>query len=270
MSLALQWGYTDPYRVSEGFIYFDAVTSISKTFNGAVSSNPIDGGGLISDHFTQDNPTIKISAVISGVDISFKGRNVVDRDSHVPDNNSSPPEAVKISSGGRELIKFLPDTIGQFFTPNNPSIVLAAQSPDTLQQIQASLEQAFQNPTTSRLYYYDRGNLLNKFEDNLIITSIDFTEDVDSGDGLYCEISLEKVTFAFSESVEISANIQAKEVSQDLKDKAAATENKGTADSTPVDTPPRKSTIAKGIDAGKDVLATAAEYLPDSVVTGEP
>lgn len=267
MSLALQWGYTDPYRVSEGFIYFDAVTSISKTLNGSVSTNPIDGGGLISDHFTQDNPTIKISAVISGVDISFKGRNVVDRDSNVPDNDSAAPKAVTISSSGSGLTKFLPDVVGQFFTPNKPSIVLAAQSPDTLQQIQASLEQAFQNPTISRLYYYDRGNLLNKFEDNLIITSIDFTEDVDSGDGLYCEISLEKVTFAFSESVEVSKDIHSRLMSQDLKDKAAATENKGTADSTPVETPPRKSRAAALYDAGEDVVIGTgkklSEYIPD-------
>lgn len=267
MSLALQWGYTDPLRVSEGFIYFDAVTSITKTLNGSVSTNPIDGGGLISDHFTQDNPTITISAVISGVDISFNGRNVVDPDGYVPDNDSAAPKAVTISSSGKGLTNFLPSGVGQFFKPSKPSIVLAAQSPDTLQQIQASLEQAFRNPTISRLYYYDRGNLLNKFEDNLIITSLSFTEDAESGDGLYCELSLEKVTFAFSESVEISRDIQARALSQELKDKAATTENKGVVDSTPVDTPPEKSKLAAAYDAGEDVVLGSgkklSEYLPD-------
>jgi len=51
MSIAIQWGYTDANAailpLTQGFIYFDAVTAFTKQLSGTVSKNPIDGGGNI-------------------------------------------------------------------------------------------------------------------------------------------------------------------------------------------------------------------------------
>lgn len=246
MSIAIKWGFTTGYEFSQGFIYFDAVTSFEESLTGAVSSHPIDGGGTITDHFTRENPRFSMSAVISGVDISYHGRVVEDDVGNQALNSSSSPDAVKINSKSNSLLKFIPDTVGQFFTPSKPMIVMAVQPPETIQQVKETLEGYFLNPSSIQLFEYDLGYLKLKPKDNLIMTSISFKEDAESGDGLYCDISFEQVTFTDTQTTQVPLGISKALVSEEIADKAAATNNKGTQDST---TTPR-STAAGIVDSG--------------------
>ena len=232
MSLAIKWGYDNPDAISQGFLYFDAVTSFSESLTGTVSSHPIDGGGTITDHFTKDNPRFTFSGVISGVDISYHARSVVDDIGNESLNSTDAPNAVKINVSNNPLFKFIPDSIGQFFTPSSPSIVMAAQSPDTLESIRDNLREGFSDPSPVQLFIYDFGNLKTKPIDNLIMTSLDFKEDVDSGDALWCDITLEKITFTTTETTQIPRGIASALVAADMKDKADAVSDKGTQDSS--------------------------------------
>lgn len=232
MSLAIKWGYDNPDAISQGFLYFDAITSFSESLTGAVSSHPIDGGGTITDHFTKENPRFTFSGVISGVDISYHARSVVDDIGNTSLNSTDVPEAVKINSSNSALLKFVPDNIGQFFTPTSPSIVLAAQSPETLESIRDNLREGFLDPSPVQLFLYDLGNLRTKPIDNLIMTSLDFKEDPDSGDALWCDVTLEKVTFTTTEATQIPQGITSALVAADLKDKADSMKDKGTQDSS--------------------------------------
>ena len=49
--------------------------------------------------------------------------------------------------------------------------------------------------------------MLNKVINNLVITSIQFNENPDTGYGLYCDISLEQVTFATLKLTEIPRDV---------------------------------------------------------------
>ncbi len=255
MSIAIKWGFTTGYEFSQGFIYFDAVTSFEESLTGSVSSHPIDGGGTITDHFTRENPRFTMNAIISGVDISYHGRVVQDEDGNEALNSSASPDAVRINSKSNSLLKFVPDTIGQFFTPSKPMIVMAAQTPDTIQQVKETLEGYFINPSSIQLFEYDLGNLKLKPRDNLIMTSISFKEDAESGEGLYCDISFEQVTFTNTQTTQIPLGVSKALVSEEIADKAAATDNKGTQDSTVK----KQSTLAKNVDEGKNIIVTASE-----------
>jgi hypothetical protein len=232
MSLAIKWGYDSYDSPTQGFIYFDAVTSFSESNSGSVSSHPIDGGGTISDHFTRDNAKFTFSGVISGVDISYHARLVEDDIGNEPPDSTDTPSAVVINSKKNPLLKFIPDAVGQFFTPSKPSINTLVQAPETLEKIREDLRNGFSDPSPVQLFIYDLGNLRTKPIDNLIMTSITFKEDPESGDALYCDVNLEQVTFVYTYKTQIPLNIQKALVAQDIKDKADATADKGAQDST--------------------------------------
>ena len=49
-------------------ILFDAVTRFSLSHVGTVSENPVERKASVSDHFTHNNPEIRISAVLSNAE----------------------------------------------------------------------------------------------------------------------------------------------------------------------------------------------------------
>lgn len=237
MTLALQWGYDRtaiPLPKSQGFIYFDAVTVFTRSYTGSVTKHPIDGGGLITDHFTKENPVITLSAVISAVDISAKQIGVEDYEGNTPTNTRFVQEPVKISGTDNKFYKLIPATVGQFFKPKNPDIVLAPQTVDTIEQIKDLLISLFEDRVELvKLFEYDNGNLRKKPIDNLVLTSFSIKEDANTGNALECDITLEQVSFATSKKTQVPQSVSSALVSADLS-KAAASENpKGKEDSTP-------------------------------------
>jgi hypothetical protein len=263
MSIALQWGYYDSDTnppLTQGFLYFDAVTSLRKSLTGSVSKNPIDGGGNIADHFTRENPIVNLSGVISGVDISSKYKNIQDPNGNTPTNIKAAPAAVKVNSSSNPLLDLLPASVGQFFRPSAPAIVMAAQSSETLKTIQQQLESLFSDGAVQlvTLYEYYGNNLKREPLENLVMTSLSFTDTPETGNALTCEITLEQVTFSSAKKAQIPENISAALVSEDLADRASGTDNMGKQDSTVQDgTPPlltrdpSASMIYRGVTFGQ-------------------
>ena len=229
MSLAIQWGYDNAEVGSLGFIYLDSVQTLKESYTGSVSKHPIDGGGNITDHFTKENPTVSISAVISGVDISVGLIDMQDYNGYSPTNVRNAPDSVKVNSTDKSLVSLLPASIGQFFTPQKPKVVLAAQPADTLRAIRDNLKELFtQNKIQLvKLYEYQGATLRHKPLENLVCTALVFNEDVNSGEGLYCDITLEQITFASYKKTTIPNNIRLAGISSE------ATSDKGKVDSTP-------------------------------------
>lgn len=238
MSIAIQWGYTnanaDVLPLTQGFIYFDAVTAFTKQLSGTVSKNPIDGGGNISDHFTRDNPIINISGVISGVDISTKWKRIADENGNTPTNIKSIVDPVRINSNSNPFVDLIPASLTQLFRPTSPSISLAAQSSETIVAIQEQLESLFEDGKIQLITLYEYlGNTLKRRPlENLVLTNIRFNTTPESGSALFCELTLEQVRFSKIRKAQIPKNVRDSLVAQDLKNKAATTVNGGKADST--------------------------------------
>jgi len=208
MSLALRYGEVGDE--DSFFVYFDAVTAYSRSFSGSVTKHPIDAGASVVDHFVKESPVITLSAVITGVDVSTGSFNIRDLEgSNTPYNVRQAPDPVVVSSTDNSMLaKLIPASVGQFLPDNEPDVTLADARSSVLSQIRSQLEDLIVgvriSPVTGRfenninivkLYEYD-GTTLTKVINNLVVTAINFTESPDSGEGLYCDITLEQVQFA--------------------------------------------------------------------------
>lgn len=267
MSLAIKWGDNDPEN--GGFIYFDAVTAFTQDFTGQVTKHPIDGGASITDHFVKENPKFTLSAVITGVDVSSGSYNIVDENGTSPFNVRPAPTAVSVTSTDNSILsKFIPDSIGQFLPDQTPEVTMDSERSSVVDQIADLISELVSgvrinnqtgefenNINLIKLYSYKR-NLLNKVINNLVITSVRFNEDANTGDALYCDITFEQVSFAELRLTTIPAY-----VTQPMASQAAGRRSEGKVDSTESDpdnpaTPEeqRKSTAVKAWESGESTF----------------
>lgn len=241
MSLAIEWG--DSSIQDGGLIYCDAVTSYTQNYSGQITKHPIDSGGLVTDHYIRSNPIFTIGAVITGVDISTGTYLIQDLDGNSPYNSNEAPNAVSVNSTDQSVLKkFIPDSIGQFLSDDQPEVVIDSRRTDLIEQIRQALidltsgvifnEKTGQfDPSIQlvRLFEYDN-TLLRKVINNLVMTKITFKEDANTGYALYCDITFEQVTFAF-----LKKTVIPKDVQDSLKKKSSSKASKGKQDSTPQD-----------------------------------
>lgn len=239
MSLAIKWGSQDTPNDPSGMIYFDAVTMYVQEYKGQVTKHPIDSGASITDHFIKDNPIYSISGVISGADFSPIPYTIRDQEGGSVINARQQPASVSFNNSSSGLLQFLPDSIGQFLTVGLPTPVLQEEvrtdltyeilAKDLIKNVLDGLRYNTKTKKTEsfiqliELYEFD-GNNLRDIVDSLVITNFKIQEDVDTGDGLYFDITLEKVQFATLEKAEIPAGVI-----------AAIKKNKGKQNSTPKD-----------------------------------
>lgn len=237
MSLALRWDDTN----GGGFIYLDSVTLYSQDYSGKVTSHPIDAGGTVTDHFIKSNARYKISAVISGIDISTGTYLIQDAEGNYAYNSNLPLTPVSVNSTDSSVLrKFIPDSVGQFLSDPTPEVVTDTARTDLLDQIRDGLisltSGEILNPETGEfnpsiqlvnLYEFD-GYKLNRVINRLVMTGLNFRETPDTGYALYCDFSFEQVTFASLKKTTIPQDVQSS-----LKKKASPKAAKGKQDSQP-------------------------------------
>lgn len=267
MSLSIKWG--DEAPESSGFLFFDAVTVYTQNYSGKLTQHPIDGSGLISDHFVRSNPVITISAVITGVDIST-GTFLISNpeNTETPYNAQVAPAATSVNSTDGSLLRqFIPNSISQFLPDTVPEVVMADSRDNILEDIRDMLirlvysgkkyndiTQQFDSVIQSVKLYEYQGNVIVRqlpaFEnEHLVITDVTFKEDANSGFALYCDIRFEQVEF-----VSLQKTVIPKDVAASLNKKAPTNSNKGKVDSTeePVpeanpDTDPERDQYSKTV-----------------------
>jgi hypothetical protein len=233
MSFGLRWG--EDNEEGGGFIWFDAITANVESYRGQVTRHPIANGGSVSDHFIRENPTITLSVVITGFDISQGSYLIQDLVGNSPYNVNEAPNAVQVNSTDQSVLtKFIPDSIGQFLADTSPEVIMDTQRLqvlDTVREYMINLMSGFiysdakqkfvPNIQTVRLFEYNK-TLLKKIINNLVITNMVFKEDANSGEGLYCDLTFEQVTFA-----SLKKTIVPKDITNSLKKKAAPKVSKG-------------------------------------------
>jgi hypothetical protein len=236
MSFALRWDDNS----GGGFIYLDAVTAYTQNYRGKPTAHPIDAGGTITDHFIRSNPTFRVSAVISGVDISTGTYLIRDLEGNAPYNAELPPNPVSIQSTDQSVLsKFLPNSVNQFLSDQTPVVVIDEQRADLTQQIRDALisltsgevldqETGRFQPDIKllKLYEYD-GTRLTRVINRLVMSDLIFRETSESGGGLFCDFSFEQVSFANLKQTQLPTDVQ-----QSLKKKASVKASKGKQDST--------------------------------------
>lgn len=279
MSFALGWEGDEIQ--GGGLLFFDAITSWNRSYTGQVTKHPVNSGANITDHFVKNNPIFTMSAVISGVDVSVapdtlrtESESAEGGAGDKPYNTRKAPAGVSVGSDSSLLMKYIPNVIGQFLPDKLPEVTMEEPRQDTAEEIQdilVSLQSGegfslitgiYQtNIRAVNLYETDGGvTLVKKLPASnsfLVITSINFKEDPDSGYALFADITFEQVTFATSKKVKLDPDV----VAADQKSRAAEKKGQGKVDSTETDaeTPEvlpadRQSVAKKALESGKSIL----------------
>lgn len=243
MSIALRWGLDENGQTSAkaGFLYFDAVTAYTQTLNGTVTKHPIALGGNITDHFIRENPRFTLSGIITGVDISTQSYLIQDLDGNSPFNVFEPLDPVSVNSTDQSVLqKLLPDSIGQFLPDTTPEVVVAEGRESYIETIKSYLADLMSgfiyneftggfDPDIQLVQLFEYQDvLLRRIASNLVITSMNFKEDPNSGEALFVDLTFEQVTFAFLKRTTVPKDVVAA-----LTKKASTKNDKGKVDSTP-------------------------------------
>ena len=268
MAFALGWS---PDELNAGgLLFFDAITSWNRSYTGQTTKHPVDSGSSITDHFVNNNAQFMLSAVLSGTDISTSTSALQDANGDIPYNARVAPAEVLVGSEDQSLLmRFVPNVLGQFLPDTLPQIVVDDFRSDTTEEIQDILVNLqsgegvnqitgqFETLIRPVVLYETNGfqSLVRKLPaDNnsyLVITAINFREDTESGFGLYCDITFEKVRFANLKKVQLPPDL----VQTPVKKKVAAKKSLGKCDSTQKDTSTSTDTSkATKIDEAQDDL----------------
>lgn len=214
MSIAVKFGdLLNPEELS-GFIYLDAVTAYTKTYDGRVTEHPLESGVSITDHFVSSNPKFRITGVISGVDLSPIPL-MIFMDGESPMNSQKTvAQPVTVNDTGSGLNRFLPDTIRQFMPKTQPQVVAESERENFSEIVETFLEtimtgiqfnersNRYQSMMSLATIYEMNGSQFGRSHSNCVLTSFNLSETVESGEGLFLELSFEKVRFADSEVAE--------------------------------------------------------------------
>ena len=219
---------------------FDAVTAFEIAHSGSVAENPIERKSAVADHFTHNNPQIRISGVVSGADYNNKvpvGQSFI---------NQYPVYSTPIVGGNNgeslleslipESYKWLIDSDGEIpisFTETEDRKWLKKAAEDWLTSL-------FANKEIVSVLKFESGVLYALF-DNYIITDLSFKEDPDSGLALFPEISLKYVR-RFS--------VQSTSLPSELSKKQGTTKGK-------------KQTATKDCEADKTTAASSPSVVRD-------
>lgn len=270
MSLAIKFGddsLDGSSTNTSGFIYLDAVTNYTREYTGTVTSHPIGSGGNISDHFIRNNPIYNITGVISGADISIGKEQIRGESNNLPLNvNASDIPSVRIKGNNSDLLSLLPDSISAFFVDAGSSVMTASSNTrrDVLNTIRLLLEGLFEKDGLSLITLYEyKNNKLDKFIDPLVMKSLTFSEDPESGLALYITMSLEHVTFTELKRTVIDqkevAKLKPANVSAPVKSQAAPLTNKGYKPNILLQSDEEKARIKAEVDKNKSILKTGLD-----------
>lgn len=259
MSFALGWE-ADSIQAG-GFLYFDTVTSWNRSFTGSVTKNPVDGGSNVTDSYINNNAIFTLSAVISGTDLSVSTSSLQNELGDIPYNARPTPSEVLVGSEDQSLLmRFVPSVINQFLPDTLPDVIMDGFRGDTSEEIQdilTSLQSGegynqltgqFETLIRPVVLYETNGfpSLVRKLPaDNnsyLVITSINFREDTESGFGLYCDLTFEKVRFANLKKVQLPPDL----VQPVVKKKVTSKKSLGKCDSTQKNTSTSTDTNKSG------------------------
>src|SRR5574338_64771 len=224
MSVAIQ-------RKDSGLIWFDAVLQLSRNLSGSVSQHPLEDGAVNTDQTTLNNEQFTISGLLSDADFNTS-RPLLDSDPNLGAINKQWINNTPVNPDGTYSNVSILDPSGQEFnTPEFVSQFLNAQRPivsvTAVGKTKPALTVAEElvtmfNAREAFVLLDFRNGILHSSYDNCVMTSLAFNEDSDSGDGVYPEITIERVKYAVSASVQIQ-----KRSAKDIENAAAKKQNKG-------------------------------------------
>lgn len=231
MTIALQ-------RDNEGSdtIFFDAILSYSSSYNSKLSSHPIDGNGrnkksggilTVDDHVITENPTFSLKGIISGADF---GTGRPSASEYPLANDVSISQYASVKSSSDNLLNKITGSLLSFGQNAEPEVTIGTRVSVPLQVIKNLLISIRDNRELITLVEFT-GTSPTQTELDLVITSLQFSEDEKTGDSLSVDMTLQRANFV--DLVFTKILVRQSNTSGETKDSAQQIVNKG-SQSSPV------------------------------------
>jgi hypothetical protein len=202
------------------WVYLDNTTNYTDRQSKRLTSNPIENRSVVADHGIKDNRKFSIAGSISPWDFHLAGGSA---------RANSDGLAAVTTVGSIVVDKttsdYLPSVISQYsdftadvkvadITLNQPSVSHAAY----LNSVKVRLQALYDGDGLVDVYFSDYSGEGEKLISSVVITSMVFSEDLNTGDSRRIDLSFEQPTIAYVSTEAIPA---------DLIQEQAELENKG-------------------------------------------
>lgn len=182
---------------------FDAVMSIKEDYQSRVTEHPIESGGNVTDHVVKQNLKIGINGVFS--DYSPTNNQNFSFSNNDEDFKSG---SVKNSRDSTPLVTTTGNTNDASLIGYNYSVEPSVDRVNNIQEVkQLLINMQRQGEVVTIFEIEGTGLRKNSLHTNSVITSIGFSEDENSGEALYVNMTVSVVQFADSKSVDVSPDL---------------------------------------------------------------
>lgn len=209
------------------WVYLDNTTNYTNRQNKRLSSNPIESGGVVTDHTIKSNRKFSASGSISPWDFHLAGgtsRALSDGDSAVTTLGS-----VSVTNS---ISDYLPSSITQYL--DSSSDVKVA---DIILGTPTKTKEAYLNDSLTKLQnLYDTDGLIDVYftgydgtnseavlVESVVITSLVLSEDLNTGDSIRVDLSFEKPTIAYVTTEDVPADLTAELATSTSKGSSSGT-----------------------------------------------
>lgn len=185
-------------RQNGDVLWFDAITDVTEDYTATISKHPLSTGSFISDHTTVDNKKFNIRAVLSDADFNLNRpseegwRSVSDKQYT---NDTQTAKTVVIKQEGAKWRSFLPEVVSHFTANTIPVVTVTPQSKvKTAHAVRLDLIGLLEDRESFTLVEYNT-NLVARSWENVVMTGLSFTEDPETGEGLFPVMQMEQVVY---------------------------------------------------------------------------
>jgi len=185
-------------RQNGDVLWFDAIIDVTEDYTATVSKHPLSTGSFVSDHTTVDNKKFNIRGILSDADFNLdrptdEGWHSVTDKQYT--NNTATVTPVVIKSEGAKWRSFLPEVVSQFTASTIPTVTVTPQSKvKPAHAVRLDLVSILENREAFALVEYNT-NLVSRSWENVVMTSLSFAEDPETGEGLFPVMQMEQVTY---------------------------------------------------------------------------
>lgn len=229
-------------RKNGDIIWFDAVTQYNATYSASVTKHPVATGGFVSDHTTTDNVVLQISGIFSDADFNINrqlvevnaadGSNISRDKQYTNKTQTVYPVQIDERSGG--INQILPQVIAQFTKDTIPvAFVTEQDKAKTALAVKQNLIDMWKNREEFQVLDIESNVVVEQFSP-CIFTNLSFSEDPNTGEGVFPVMTIEQVVFTNLQEI----SVKVKTVNKGRK--SASTESK--IAETPPDHAPRTYT----------------------------
>ena len=209
-------------------IVLDSIMSFSESYQGGVTSHPVEDGTKISDHSVTEKVKIKISGVVSDYNF-FNPLKDYNNDPYQKDIYGNAEYLNRYGSDGVNIGLSVPDSMTTFAGEADTIYsVMTAQA-----VIKSKLIEVQRNRTFVDIIGYSSTGEVSRFSP-CILTDISFQETPDNGYAIYPEMQFEQINTV---KVVITQADAARIVPQEIKIMAADQANKGNVPGSTGSTP---------------------------------